>query len=344
MTRICLAAGAASVLVYDHLTDLPDRTLEINGIAPAARAAGAPVKAYATSKPGPGRTITIPGASAIVNPAIMNEVLDADFIINMPKAKHHSGALLSLSPRIPSAAPLVEHGEACTTWTCTALSAKAEHGSQAGPDRDGRHQHPLNPKRSRRSGKIATPGEVIVGRDPGGGGQLRDHPLGKQAGDIPYILRAAELGVGTTGHKLPGSEEDRAMTETGVKDKRRLGLSILRGSVQLTFLGLFSGRGLERLLPALGHLPREYLLARRAAQRGALPGGAFGLTFVLPAIILLLLTLPTGRFFCGWICPAGPAAISSPSAGRHGKRTLKGIRPRGLGRAVRERGRSRLRL
>lgn len=202
MTRICLAAGAASVLVYDHLlTDLPDRTLEINGIAPAAREAGASVKAYATSKPGPGRTITIPGATAIVNPAIMNEVLDADFIINMPKAKHHSGAYLSLSLK-NLIGTLVNMGSMHNVDLHRAIGELSTVVKPGLIVMDATsillNNGPGGP------GKIASPGEVIVGRDPVAVDSYAATLFGKQAGDIPSIMRAAELGVGTTDYASRG--------------------------------------------------------------------------------------------------------------------------------------------
>ncbi len=202
MAHICLQAGAASVLVFDHLlTDLPDKTLEINGIAPAAREAGASVKTYATNKPGPGRTISNPGATAIVNPAILNEVLDADFIINMPKAKHHSGALLSLSMKnligtlvnmgsmhgidlhraIGELSLVVKPGLIVMDATSILLNK-----GPGGP------------------GNVATPGEVIVGRDPVAVDSYAATLFGKTAADIPSIVYAAEVGVGTTDYASLG--------------------------------------------------------------------------------------------------------------------------------------------
>lgn len=134
------------------------------------------------------------------------------------------------------------------------------------------------------------------------------------------------------------------MTETAVKDKRRLGLSILRGSIQLTFLGLFVAAAWSASYPPSGTLQENVFLRAEPLNAVLSRGGAFGITFVLPAIILLLLTLPTGRFFCGWICPLGTCCDFVPSAGRHGKRTLKVMHPRGLGGAVRVSGTPRLRL
>ena len=202
MARICLEAGAASVLVYDHLlTDLPDQTLEVNGIAPAARAAGASVKAYATSKPGPGRTITIPGATAIVNPAVLNEVLDADFFINMPKAKHHSGALLSLSMK-NLIGTLVNMGSMHNVDLHRAIGELSTAVKPGLIVMDATsillNKGPGGP------GKTAAPGEVIVGRDPVAVDSYAATLFGKTAADIPSIAYAAEIGVGTTDYASLG--------------------------------------------------------------------------------------------------------------------------------------------
>ncbi len=202
MVRICLEAGAASVLVCDHLlTDLPDQTLEVNGIAPAARAAGASVKAYATSRPGPGRTIAIPGATAVVDPAVLNEVLDADLLINMPKAKHHSGALLSLSMK-NLIGTLVNMGSMHQVDLHRAI---AELSTAVKPGlivMDATsillNNGPGGP------GRTDAPGEVIVGRDPVAVDSYATTLFGKTAAGIPSIAYAAEIGVGTTDYASLG--------------------------------------------------------------------------------------------------------------------------------------------
>jgi uncharacterized protein (DUF362 family) len=95
--RQCLSAGASKVTVFDHiLQDLVDQTFQANGIGPAAKGAGAEVVAYAVRKPGAARTVQVPGGVALPSAGIMEEIFQADLIINMPKVKHHGGAGLSL--------------------------------------------------------------------------------------------------------------------------------------------------------------------------------------------------------------------------------------------------------
>lgn len=96
--RLFLSAGASEVVVYDHiLQDLVEPTLEKNGIGPAAREAGARLAVYAVKKPGPSRIVQVPGGKALSSIGILEEVFQADIIVNMPKAKHHSGAGLTLA-------------------------------------------------------------------------------------------------------------------------------------------------------------------------------------------------------------------------------------------------------
>ncbi len=128
------------------------------------------------------------------------------------------------------------------------------------------------------------------------------------------------------------------------KTSRRKGLRIMRGAVQLAFLGWFVAAAWAASYPPAGAFQENVFLRAEPLNALLSRGGAFGITFVLPAILLLLLTLPTGRFFCGWICPLGTCFDLVPSAGRHGKRTVKKIRPRGVTGKARESGTPRLRL
>ncbi len=195
MVRLLMEAGAASVLVFDHtLSDLPKVCLETNGIAPAATAAGAKVVAYAAGKPGPGRYINIPGGRAIQKVGVLNEVLDADFIVNMPKAKHHSGAGLSLSLKnlmgtltqmgimhqidlhraIAELNTVLKPGLVVLDATSVLLNK-----GPGGP------------------GDVSFPDEVVIARDPVAVDSYATSYFGKRPEDIPSIVNAAGLRVGT---------------------------------------------------------------------------------------------------------------------------------------------------
>jgi len=86
MVRLCLAAGAGSVIVADVTCNDAEACFDRSGIAAAARAAGAevvlPQARYFKKIDLKGRTL---GEWPVLEP-----FLDADKLINIPIAKHHS--------------------------------------------------------------------------------------------------------------------------------------------------------------------------------------------------------------------------------------------------------------
>lgn len=85
LVRLCMGAGAAQVVVTDIPVNDPRRCFARSGIADAARAAGARVVDTASLSMVPAR---LSGASAGIE--VMEEVLLADRVINVPVVKHHS--------------------------------------------------------------------------------------------------------------------------------------------------------------------------------------------------------------------------------------------------------------
>jgi uncharacterized protein (DUF362 family) len=203
--RQCLQAGASKVTVYDHiLQDLADQTFQANGITPAAKAAGAEIVVYAVRKPGSARTVQIPNAKALPSAAILNEIFNADMIINMPKAKHHGGAKLSLSMKnfIGTLQDMgkvheidLDRGIAEISTVIKpalvimdATNILLDHGP-GGP------------------GKVANPGQVIIGVDPVAIDAYACGLFGMAPTSIGYIVQAQELGVGTSDFKSLGVRE-----------------------------------------------------------------------------------------------------------------------------------------
>ncbi len=203
--RQFLAAGASKVVVFDHiLQDLADQTFQANGIGPAAKAAGAEVVVYAVRKPGASRTIQIPGGTALTSAGILEEIFQADLIINMPKAKHHGGAGLSLSMKnfigitqdmgkmheidlhraIAEINTVVKPALVITDATTILL----DHGP-GGP------------------GKVTNPGQVIIGRDPVAVDAYTCGLFGAAPSSIGYITYGEQLGVGTPNFASLGIKE-----------------------------------------------------------------------------------------------------------------------------------------
>lgn len=92
MVRLCREAGARSVIVTDVSIHDARRTFERSGIAPAARAAGATVL---LPEPHRFREVDLRGEVLGVWP-VFEPFLEADKMINMPIAKHHSLTGVSL--------------------------------------------------------------------------------------------------------------------------------------------------------------------------------------------------------------------------------------------------------
>lgn len=89
LTRVCLAAGAKSITVFDNTCDQWQRCYEHSGIEKAAREAGAQVvngkdrSLY--------REVEIPGGVSLQRALVHSLVLDSDVFLNVPVLKHHSG-------------------------------------------------------------------------------------------------------------------------------------------------------------------------------------------------------------------------------------------------------------
>jgi len=203
--RQFLAAGASKVTVFDHiLQDLVDQTLEANGIGQAAKGAGAEVVVYAVRKPGQSRTVQIPGATALPSAGILEEIFQADVIINMPKIKHHGGAKLSLAMKnfigitqnmgnfhnieLHRAIAEINTAVRPSLVIADATSILLDHGP-GGP------------------GNVAKPGQVIIATDPVAADSYACGLFGMAPANIGYIVYGEQLGVGTTDFNSLGLKE-----------------------------------------------------------------------------------------------------------------------------------------
>ncbi len=205
VVRQCLQAGASKVTVYDHiLQDLAEQTFQANGIAPAAKAAGAEVVVYAVRKPGAARTVQIPNAKALPSPAFLNEIFDADLIVNMPKAKHHGGAGLSLSMKnfIGTLQDMGKVHNIDLDWGIAEISTVIKPALVIMDATNILLDHgPGGP------GKVANPGQLVIGRDAVAIDAYACGLFGVAPAGIGYISHARELGVGTSDFKSLGVTE-----------------------------------------------------------------------------------------------------------------------------------------
>jgi len=92
VVKLCLDAGAEDVVVLSHD---PERNFERNGLLDAATRGGARV--LAANSQDLYRSIRVIRGRLLENVEIIGEILDADVFINIPIAKHHSAAEVTLS-------------------------------------------------------------------------------------------------------------------------------------------------------------------------------------------------------------------------------------------------------
>ncbi len=86
LTRLCLAAGAASVIVVDNSCHDPGRSFVRSGIDAAARGAGA-----TTAHQRSAGTVRMDLGGTVLGPwEVLEPVATADRVINVPVVKHHS--------------------------------------------------------------------------------------------------------------------------------------------------------------------------------------------------------------------------------------------------------------
>jgi uncharacterized protein (DUF362 family) len=94
LVKLCLEAGARSVRVLDHtFGGTAEEAYAISGIADQVKAAGGEMAVMTNMK---FVSTDIPGATWLKNSRIYDEALKADVLIDVPIAKHHSLAQLTL--------------------------------------------------------------------------------------------------------------------------------------------------------------------------------------------------------------------------------------------------------
>ncbi len=93
VVKMCLEAGAKEVKIFDHTLNEAKRCYKRSGIAEAASEAGADVKHVYSRK---FKRVNIPEGELVKSWEVYEDVLEADKIINIPIAKHHSLSQVSL--------------------------------------------------------------------------------------------------------------------------------------------------------------------------------------------------------------------------------------------------------
>ena len=141
------------------------------------------------------KEVDIPKGKICTKAMVPQDILDADCVINMPVAKHHGGATLSISMK---------------NWM-----GSVDNSSRRGWHRKGLHQCIadfstfLKPsliiidatrimlnKGPQGPGDLAHPHEIIFSTDPVAADTYAASLFGKSPSDVPHIKIAAEMGIG----------------------------------------------------------------------------------------------------------------------------------------------------
>ncbi len=113
-------------------------------------------------------------------------------------------------------------------------------------------------------------------------------------------------------------------------------MKYIRLSIQLSLLVAFLALAWAASYPPSSGLPENIFLRVEPLNALLSRGGVKGILYVLPALVLLLLTFLSGRFFCAWICPLGACFDSVPSRSWWSRKSLRSLKPRDLGGKIRE--------
>jgi len=96
VVMMCLDAGAAKVKVFDRTCNDARRCYMSSGIGPALEKIKDPRLELSHIDERKYRTVDIPGGKFLPRWSVYEDVLSADKFINMPIAKHHSAAVLTM--------------------------------------------------------------------------------------------------------------------------------------------------------------------------------------------------------------------------------------------------------
>ena len=189
--RACLAAGAAEVVLPENSCSPSDKSFEMSGIAAAAQRAGA--RLYALEDASQFQTLAVPQGVKLKSVEIARDLLAADCLINLPVAKSHGGATLTIGMK---------------NW----MGAVRDRGFW---NRNNLHQciadcsTVLKPhlvivdatrimvaKGPRGPGPLEHPNQIVLGTDPVAVDAYAATLFGKEPFAIPYIRIAHDMGIG----------------------------------------------------------------------------------------------------------------------------------------------------
>ena len=186
------ARKAKRVTIPENTCQPEKESFPTSGALDALKGTGA--KLY-RPKPADYKDVEVPKGKICTKAKVSRDLLDADCLVNMPVAKHHGGATLSLSMKnwmgaIDNATRRSWHRQGLhqciadfstflkpTLVVIDATRIMLDHGPQ-GP------------------GKLAHPHEIIFSTDPVAADTYAASLFGKTPADVPHIRIAGEMGIG----------------------------------------------------------------------------------------------------------------------------------------------------
>jgi uncharacterized protein (DUF362 family) len=193
LVQLCVEAGAKEVIVLDYTLDPARITYEMSGIAKAAEAKGARVVYVSLRDFVP---IEVPKGKILsaYDVRVLKQVLDADVFINVPIAKTHGSARLTLGMKnlmgiIQDRGAWHRSGD---LHQCIAdfVTAVKPHLTVIDAIRILASGGPKGP------GRVEQKDTIIASTDIVAADAYATTLFGLTPNDVPHIIKAAELGVG----------------------------------------------------------------------------------------------------------------------------------------------------
>ena len=184
----CISAGAREVLAISHDDE---RSMALNGTRAAVEGAGGLMKAINAREDY--REVVVPRGRILGSEAIAIDLLEADVFINMPIAKHHAGAEVTLAMKNLMGInwDRIRFHQTDLQQTIAELAGAVRHDLII---MDANHvllsNGPAGP------GEVIAPGQVVAGIDPVAVDAFTMRHFNRAPETIGHIRIAHELGIG----------------------------------------------------------------------------------------------------------------------------------------------------
>jgi uncharacterized protein (DUF362 family) len=191
LVEMCWEAGASQVVVIDHTLENGQMCMDTSGIKDAVTRAGGDIKVINSHRDY--EPVDIPRGKSLRRTELSREVLDADVFINVPIAKVHGSAGISVSMK--NLMGIVwDRGEFHTRGLNQCIG---DLSSLVNPDLIILDAYRILMSNGPRGpGKVKEAGEVVVGVDPVAIDRYACELLEHDVDDVRHIWAGYELGLG----------------------------------------------------------------------------------------------------------------------------------------------------